>query len=68
MKIKEKYNIVFKKLDKLVNNNKKGKLSNAEEQDRANLSIPKKEFDEIDELRRLSETLAETQPRFFTQT
>lgn len=66
METQHKYSIVFKKLDELVREEEVS-LKEDQNQERATY-IPQKEFDEIDELRRLSEELLEPRPRFFTQT
>ena len=66
MSKKREYNILFKKLDDLLREETRGVVGDS---GTASISvIPQNEFDEIDELRRFSEEIAEPYPVFFTHT
>lgn len=62
---KKKFSKVFRKLDELVS--KEG-LSKEYNLARESVYYSKKEFEEIDELRRLSEEYSSPHARLFTQT
>lgn len=62
----KEYSIIFRKLADLIKEEEGATVSS--DNNTPVSIIPQNEFDEIDELRRLSEELSDPLPVFFTQT